>query len=98
MASRNKMTDQLKFSFIHLLVVSNQVEQRGLNKGSLIRLNCGIRNRNKNGLGSVYLTIQRKKFSKSFAVLHKVQQTVWQWSERRNVEVAKRLEKTVKKL
>ncbi len=38
----------------------------------------------------------RKKFSKSFSVLHKVQQTVWKWSERRNVEVAKRLEKTVK--
>jgi hypothetical protein len=43
------------------------------------------------------LTILRQIFSKSFSVLHKVQQTVWKWSERRNVEVAKRLEKTVKK-
>jgi hypothetical protein len=43
------------------------------------------------------LTILRQIFSKSFSVLHKVQQTVLKWSERRNVEVAKRLEKTVKK-
>jgi hypothetical protein len=62
------------------------ITKKGLNKGSFIRLNCGIRNRNKNGLGSGYLTIQRQNFSKSFSVLHKVQQTVWKWSERRNVE------------
>ena len=80
---------------VHLFIcwLRELITKKGLNKGSFIRLNCGIRNRNKNGLGSVYLTIQRQNFSKSFSFLHKVQQTVWKWSERRNVEVAKRLKK-----
>jgi hypothetical protein len=56
--------------------------QMTLPSGSLIRLNCSVSQRNNDSLDSVYLTFQKKRFRKSFTVLHKVKQTVWKWSER----------------